>query len=142
MDNILKSKLFVVEDDTFNNLVYLKHLKNLGFENVSTFESGIECLDHLIEKPDIILLDYQMEHLNGFETLKKIKRFDPSTFIIIISGQTSIDVAIASLKYGAFDYIKKGDGDLAKISSALMRIAVLKGEKEKTKPSFLTKIFN
>lgn len=142
MNDILNSKLFIVDDDIFNCNVYLKHLSNLGYTDVTTYTSGVECINHLTDKPEIILLDYQMDQMNGFETLKKIKRFDPSIFIIVVSAQTNIDVAINSLKYGAFDYIKKGTEDLNKIKNALDRIAQLKSKMNEENSSLLAKIFN
>ncbi len=140
MENILDSKIFIVDDDLFNCRVYTKHLENLNFTNLFSFQSGVECLDKLVLKPEIILLDHQMEHINGFETLKKIKRFDPNIFTIIVSGQTDMNVAINSLKFGAFDYIIKGKNDTTKITSTLNRISRLKTKINSSKPSFIHRI--
>lgn len=48
-------------------------LKNHQYEDVTSFSSGEECLDELYQNPDIIFLDHNMEDLNGFEVLNKIK---------------------------------------------------------------------
>ncbi len=142
MQNIIQSKVFVVDDDSFTCLLFKKHLSNLGFENVSYFLSGVECLNNFSENPDIILLDYQMDHLSGFETLKKIKRFNPNAFVIMISSQPDITTAVESLKYGAFDYIVKGENETELITKSLQRIAILKEKMVTKKTSFLKKIFS
>ncbi len=139
MKNILQSKVFIVEDDLFNSNVYLKHLETLGFQNVHCFSNGFDCLNNITEQPEIILLDYHMDDLNGFETLKKIKRFDPNILTVIISGQTDMSVAIDSLKFGAFDYIIKGKYDLKEISLTLERISSFKAASQKKITSFFSK---
>lgn len=142
MKNLIDKKIFIVDDDIFTCHVYTKHLNNLDFSNIQTYQSGVDCVNNLIEKPEIIFLDYQMEHLDGFETLKKIKRFDPEIFVIMVSGQTDMSSAIESLKFGAFDYIIKKEGDLDKITKTLNRISVLTEKIRLSKPSLISRIFN
>jgi DNA-binding NtrC family response regulator len=56
---------------------------------------------------DVILLDIQMPDMNGFEVLKKIKSFDESINVIIISAFGSVQNAIQATKSGAFDFLEK-----------------------------------
>lgn len=141
MKNLLNKKVFIVDDDIFTCNVYKKHLNNLNFSNVNSFQSGVECINNLIDRPEIIFLDYQMDHINGFETLKKIKRFDPDIFVIMVSGQTDMAAAIEALKFGAFDYIIKKEGDLIKITKTLDRISILVEQIRLNKPSLIHRIF-
>jgi DNA-binding NtrC family response regulator len=115
-------KIFVVDDDIFTSAIFKQHLQNLGYDDITCFSSGTLCLNHLQERPDIILLDHEMGDLTGFDVLIKIKRFDPNIYVVMVSGQEDMMTAIDSLKYGAFDYIIKGDDTTYKITKVMERI--------------------
>lgn len=123
MDTIdLEQNIFVVDDDPFCLNMYEQHLRNLGYEQVTPFHNGTECLEALTKQPDIIFLDYSMDILNGVEVLKKIKRFNPDIYVVFISGQEDVETAVNSLKYGAFDYIVKGTDEARRIEDVIVRI--------------------
>lgn len=117
--------IFIVDDDIFSLAVYEQHLQNLGYKNITTFLNGTDCLNNITKNPDVIFLDHDMGDLNGFEVLKKIKRHNPDAFVVMVSGQENVSVAVDSMKYGAFDYIVKGEAEEDKITSVLIRIASL-----------------
>jgi DNA-binding NtrC family response regulator len=131
MDN--NFKFFVIDDDPFHYLKFEQLLRNLGFNDVDVFDNGQTAVNQLTQGPDIILLDYEMTPINGIEVLKKIKRFNPDIYVILISAQEQMQVAINSLKYGAFDYIIKGDNDTKKLIDVIHRIneveSLLKSQK-------------
>jgi two-component system, OmpR family, response regulator len=112
--NTEKIKIFLVDDDA----VFLKSLE-IEFTHhtdftVETFESGEECLAHLDEKPDVIILDYHLNGvnenaINGLETLDKIKAYNPEIPVVILSAQDQIDVAISCMHHKAFDYVVKSE---------------------------------
>lgn len=60
-----------------------------------------------IHKPDIILLDIVMPHINGIDTLKKMKDLGIKSKIIILSSYSSKNYIIDSIKIGANGYITK-----------------------------------
>jgi len=115
-------KIFLVDDDRMIASMYAQHIENLGYENISVFENGQDCINQLIEEPQIVFLDQHMDYLEGLEVLRKIKRFDPNIYVVFISGQEDMETAINSLKYGAFDYIIKGKNDIERIEEVLGRI--------------------
>jgi DNA-binding NtrC family response regulator len=119
-------KIFIVDDDKLSLTMYEKHLHNLGYSNVFLFENCKACLNNLTRQPDIIFLDHNMEILNGVEMLKKIKHFNPNVYVVFISGQDDVQTAVNSLKYGAFDYIIKGNNDTGRISQVLDKIYELR----------------
>jgi DNA-binding NtrC family response regulator len=118
--------IFLVDDDPFFLSVCEQYLHNLGYANITKFQSSTDFLNNLQQQPDLILLDYSMDSLNGIETLKKIKRFNPDSFVVFISGQENIDVAVNALKYGAFDYLIKNQISEEKIKVVLEKGIVLK----------------
>lgn len=135
-------KIFLVDDDLFSLNIYRQGLENLGYENISLFLNGSTCLNSLHSKPDIIFLDYNMHGLTGFEVLKKIKRYDSNVFVNIVSAQENMKVAVDALKYGAFDYIIKGDDEIEKMNNVILRIEQIKEEIAKNNPTLLQRIFS
>jgi len=118
--------IFLVDDDPFFLSVCEQYLHNSGFANITKFQSSTDFLNNLQLQPDLIFLDYSMDSLNGIETLKKIKRFNPDSFVVFISGQENIDVAVNALKYGAFDYLIKNQISEEKIKVVLEKGILLK----------------
>jgi polysaccharide export outer membrane protein len=135
-------KLFIVDDDALTANLYAQHLKNLGYDDVQLFDNGQDCLNALIEEPTIILLDHQMENLSGMEVLQKVKRFDPNIYVVFISGQEDIATAVDALKYGAFDYIIKGQNDLNAIEKVLIKIKNVNEMLNRKDPGFFRKIIS
>ncbi|HMT54332.1 MAG TPA: response regulator [Saprospiraceae bacterium] len=135
-------KIFVVDDDIFTSAIFKQHLQNLGYDDITCFSSGTLCLNHLQERPDIILLDHEMGDLTGFDVLIKIKRFDPNIYVVMVSGQEDMMTAIDSLKYGAFDYIIKGDDTTYKITKVMERIGEIHRLIEQKKNNPFNKLSN
>ena len=123
-------KIFVVEDDP----AYTKFLQyvlglNPDFE-VSYFENGKSCINHLHENPSIITLDYSLPDMAGEDVLAEIKDTCPSSNVIIISSQEKIGTAVELLKLGAYDYITKDeetkDRLLNSINNARKNVSLIK----------------
>ncbi len=136
MTSIKNATTFIVDDDHFVGMLYKKQLSNMGFSNLHHFLSGVDCLDNLHLNPEVVLLDHEMTEVNGFEVLKKIKRSNPDTAVIMVSGQEDMTTAVNALKYGAFDYIIKDGTETIRISDALDRLTKLKALRPAPKTLF------
>lgn len=141
MNQSKQLKIYIVDDDLFYLNTIAQHIRNLGYETVEIFNNGTACLECIKEKPDVVFLDYKMDVFTGYDVLKKIKRFDPDIYIVMLSGQIAIQPAIDSLKHGAFDYIEKGNSEQMKIKLVLERILKVKDLLKKSKPNFLKSLF-
>lgn len=135
-------RIFLVDDDLFFLTSLGKQLSNLGFTDVHEFSNGLDCLDALTLKPNVVFLDHQMDTLSGYDALKKIKRFNPDIFVVMISGQEDIKTAVDSLKHGAFDYLLKSDVSEESIGKTLAKIDHVLEMQERVKPSFIKSIFS
>jgi len=142
MLNIYEQTIYVVDDEELILKSTERILKKLGCKDVRTFNNGQDCVNHLDQNPFLILLDYQMDGLNGFDVLRKIKRYNPNTYVIMMSSQNDISNAVDTLKYGAFDYIVKGDSDTAKLELNLDRIFKLEEKILAPRKSLFSKLFN
>jgi len=113
-------KLLLIDDEQDILRVLSMSLKSDGYEVVSAL-SGKEGLDIFKkESPDIVLTDIKMPGMDGIEVLQNVKKINPETEVIIITGHGDIDTAIEALQYGASDFINKPIRDEA-LSIALER---------------------
>ncbi len=102
-----KGLIHIIDDEPIIHEVLGDLLTSEGYEVEISF-NGEEALEkHSPDNYDLILLDLLMPGMNGIEVLKKIKKIDPQTVIIIITAYASVESAIAAMKIGAFDYIQK-----------------------------------
>lgn len=128
MKNEDKLRIFLVDDD----VVFLKSLETDFLENtpyaISTFATGELCLSQLFEKPDLVILDYQLDGIDktaitGVETLDQIKAYNREIPVIILSGQDKIDVAVDCMHHRAFDYIVKSETAFLRIQRDITEIS-------------------
>jgi two-component system, NtrC family, nitrogen regulation response regulator NtrX len=62
-----------------------------------------------VEAPDLVILDIWLKEskLDGIDILKSVRRDNPDIPIVIISGHGNIEIAVAAIKQGAYDFIQK-----------------------------------
>jgi DNA-binding NtrC family response regulator len=133
-------KFFIVDDDVFFANMYEQYLKNINYNDIVYFDNGTDCLNNLNLNPDIIFLDHNMDDMTGFEVLKKIKRYDPNIYVVMISGQENIKTAVDALKYGAFDYVIKDSNVCDKLTQIISNIIKVKEELKKANPNLMQRI--
>ncbi len=122
MQNNKNPLIFVVEDNHVYNKLVVSFLKTNKFTNVETFYTGEEAIAAMDKQPRIVIQDYLLEGMNGIEVLKKAKKIVPDVEFIFLSGQDSIDIAINTMKYGAYDYIVKDQMALKKMVNKINKI--------------------
>jgi DNA-binding NtrC family response regulator len=122
MQNNKGPLIFVVEDNPVYSKLVVSYLKTNKFINVEAFSSGEEVLKAMPKQPRIVIQDYLLDGMNGIEVLKKSKKIAPEVEFIFLSGQDSIDIAINTMKYGAYDYIVKDQMALKKLVNKMNKI--------------------
>ncbi len=88
---------------------------------ISVFHTGEECLKHLYDRPDVIVLDYYLNTVNkdaanGIEILKAIKKYDPAIHVILLSSQEHYGIAVQTIQKGAEHYVIKDENAFEKIA--------------------------
>ena len=103
----MKDKVLVVDDDeTVLNMLY-KIMKSNGFL-VETESSGIVALEKIhAETYSLILLDINLQDMDGFQLLQSVRQAGITTPVIIISGRKEDYDTLYGLDLGADDYITK-----------------------------------
>ncbi|MBW6534408.1 MAG: response regulator [Mariniphaga sp.] len=141
--------IYVVEDNQVYNKFITEYLKKQNFTNIKTFLSGEECVKAIDkgEKPDIIVQDYFLENMNGIDVLVQVKKKSPESEFIFLTNNESMEVAVNTIKFGAYDYIIKDKITPDKLMDRIRKILKIKNLEKRNKQIqvgiilFLTGIF-
>jgi CheY-like chemotaxis protein len=113
----MSQKILVVDDEQDLRDALSEALIDAGYEVVKA-TNGQECVElALVHKPDLILLDIMMPHMDGHQALKEIRK-DPwgknvKVLMLTVSGDpTHISNAVA---FGSDDYLIKSNTSLSDI---------------------------
>lgn len=119
--------IYVVEDNQIYNHLVCENLKKRNYTNIRSFTSGRECVKAVSGggSPDIVIQDYFLEEGNGVDVLKNVKKICKKTEFIFLTGNENMEVAVATIKYGAYDYIIKDKLALDKVANKIERISHL-----------------
>lgn len=100
-------KVLVVDDEqSLRELIktYLEYSKL----TVDTASDGVEALEMLEnENYDVVLSDIQMPRMNGLALAEEVRRIQPDTSMILMTGYASVNSAVEAIKISVFDYILK-----------------------------------
>lgn len=114
-------RVYVLDDESASVELAVFHLQSFQSDIliVGTSNSPIMALEEIRNvKPDVLLLDIQMPHLNGFDVIEKLGKDAPAVIFMTAFDQ----YAIRAIKYSALDYLLKPlDPDELKV--ALDKIA-------------------
>jgi len=103
----LNKLVFIVDDEVAISRLLTYWVKDKWGYKTEVFGNGEDVVKNLHLKPDLILLDIMLPGLDGLEVLKRVKQYDEDLPVIILSAQSRIEVALESLRYGAYDYFPK-----------------------------------
>jgi len=129
--------VFLVDDEPIQNEMLKDHISSKFEYKLKTYDNGEDAIRDMNLKPAIVVLDFhlnasQPNAQNGVEVLKKMKELSPHTEVIMLSGQDKIDVAIDSMKHGAYDYVIKGETAFSRMENILNNIIELHSYKQST----------
>jgi DNA-binding NarL/FixJ family response regulator len=86
----------------------LKSLLVPEFDLIGVVEDGRAMVDAAkVLKPDVIIADITMPHLNGIEALEEIRKFDPHVRVIFLTMHRDVVYARRALEAGAVGFVPK-----------------------------------
>lgn len=101
--------ILIVDDEKDIRELIGDILKDEGYP-VRLAGNSDDCMAEInAEPPNLMILDIWLKdsRMDGIDILKTVKRDNPDVPIIIISGHGNIEIAVAAIKQGAYDFIEK-----------------------------------
>jgi putative two-component system response regulator len=109
-DQYKEAKVLIVDDNPVNVRLLDMILDVAGFTNVHSTTDSRQVLDlQQQEKFDIILLDIQMPHLDGFQVMEQLRSAEGRDYlpILVLTAQQDMDTRLRALESGAKDFVTK-----------------------------------
>jgi putative two-component system response regulator len=99
--------VMLIDDESHVLLSVSALLGSHGFA-VQCFENAVQALtEYRRTHPAVVLTDVNMPGMSGIDLLREIRVFDRETPVIIITGNAELEMAIESVRQGAFDFLVK-----------------------------------
>lgn len=103
------SSILIVDDEKDIRELIADILKDEGYA-VRLAGNSDDCMAEInTEPPALMILDIWLKdsRMDGIDILKTVKRDNPDVPVVIISGHGNIEIAVAAIKQGAYDFIEK-----------------------------------
>lgn len=112
LDNSLTTARILIIDDQPSNVMLLEGmLQEEDYNDYRSITDPRQALPIFIEyQPDLILLDLQMPHLDGFEVMRQLRRcIPPDAFlpILVLTANITSEAKLRALAEGASDFLTK-----------------------------------
>lgn len=100
-------KILLVDDEVEFISSLAERLLLRGFKPQVATDGGsaLELIGS--DKFHAVVLDVMMPGMDGLQTLNAIKKVDANVEVVLLTGHTSLETALAGIKAGAFDYLVK-----------------------------------
>jgi two-component system nitrogen regulation response regulator NtrX len=101
--------ILVVDDERDIRALIADILRDEGHGVRMSWDSDTALAEINKAPPDLIILDIWLKDskLDGIDILKRVRRDNPQIPVVIISGHGNIEIAVAAIKQGAYDFIEK-----------------------------------
>lgn len=107
---LAKARIFIIDDEASNLKLLDKMLSSQGYTDLVLIEDPREVIARYQEaRPDLILLDINMPHFDGYQVMAQLKALNDPLLapIVILTAQHSRDYLLRALTEGAADFVGK-----------------------------------
>ena len=109
-EQLLMSKVVIVDDDEVLAAIVRQHLVDVGFQNILVLSDSTKAIEQICSfHADIVISDLMMPNLTGLDLLKLRSQNDFCRHVpfIIFSGNSDKMCKREALEYGATDFLSK-----------------------------------
>ena len=102
-----KGKILVIDDEIGIRNGCRRVLEPAGYtvETAASYREGLEKVT--LEQYDLVLLDVMMPDGRGVDLMAPIHEQDSETVAVVITGYATVEMAVETIKRGAYDFIAK-----------------------------------
>lgn len=103
----MRAKVLLIDDEPGIREMLSLELSQEGFE-VEAVGDGFAAIRALQRgRFDLAITDLKMPGMDGVAVVEALRSLDPALEVIVATGYASVDTAVACMKHGAYDYIRK-----------------------------------
>ena len=103
----MEGHLLLVDDEPAVRDLLHEYFAGQGY-TVSTAANGEMALAAVrAQRPDLVMLDIRMPGLDGVEVLRRLRRYDTTLPVVMVTANEDVELARELLGMGAFDYVAK-----------------------------------
>ena len=106
MENHISPSILIVDDEPLVRQILFDVLSD-EFACVAVGSAEDALAAFASRSFELVISDINLGGMSGVELIPRIKKISPDTVVMMISGEGSMDSAIASMREGAFDYLRK-----------------------------------
>lgn len=99
--------VLVIDDEEAFVSTLVRRLRKRGWESEGVLTGGEAILKIAGGDFAVALLDMRLPDMDGSEVLREIKKINPQTRVIILTGHASASEGEEGIRNGAFDYLIK-----------------------------------
>ncbi len=106
----MEIKVLIVDDEKLERVLIKRGFpwEDYGFSVIGEVSSGTEALEFIkYRKPELVLTDINMPHMDGLELAEHISALDESIHVIMITGYREFEYARRAVKLGVEDFLLK-----------------------------------
>ena len=124
----MNTEILIVDDNADIRNILNELISDHGFRTrvAANFSQALNEIDKKL--PDVAIIDVKLDKgdNDGIELLSHIKKKNKDVPVIVISGHANIEMAVKSLKSGAFEFIEKpfDQERLMNLSTELLKILI------------------
>jgi putative two-component system response regulator len=107
---ILEAKILIVDDEPVNIEVLKQTMEMAGYNNIRCISDPREvCGVYQEWWPDVVLLDINMPHMDGFKVMEGLKEMERRDYlpVLVLTAATDRDILLLALSAGAKDFLSK-----------------------------------
>lgn len=107
---ILQANILIIDDENLSIRLLTQILQKGGFRYIHSITDPRQAVELYQKiKPDCVVLDINMPHMNGFQVLEELRKISADTYlpVIVISADDNPGSKFAALESGAKDFLNK-----------------------------------
>ena len=121
----MSGSILVVDDDADTRELIVDSLVRRGYTatSVPTGNDALEAVRHT--DLDVVVTDYQLGGMTGIDLCRRLSELRPDLPVIVLTGHGNMELAVASIRAGAYDFITKP------ISEDVLQLAVARARQHR-----------
>ena len=116
--------IFIIDDDELYLAQLSQRLSTGSSVSVTTFPSVEKAMSEIDQLPHIILLDHALKGVNGADAIPMLKKESPSSNVVLMTGQSEVEVAATAMRNGASQFLRKDISIVRNITKVIREIDV------------------